>query len=69
LSIAALHELDWVIVGDFRAPQHAREDLALEVPLVAQGVCTAMDDANLVVRAHAEFQRDLVLGFAVGGDD
>jgi len=36
--------------------------------LVAQAVCATLEDADLVVESLDEAERDLVLGFAVGGD-
>jgi hypothetical protein len=35
---------------------------------VAQSVCASLDDADLVVEALDESERDLVLGSAVSGD-
>ena len=48
--------------------QHAGEDFQAQVFLVAQAVCPALDDADLVVEALDEAERDLVFGLAVGGD-
>ena len=48
--------------------QHAGEDLQPQVFLVAQAVGAALDDADLVVEALDEAERDLVLRVAVGGD-
>jgi hypothetical protein len=36
--------------------------------LVAQTVGTPLQDADLVVEVFDETERDLVVGFAVGGD-
>src|SRR3972149_4750875 len=48
--------------------QHAGENLQSQVFLVAQSVCSTLDDADLVVDAFDEAERDFVLGFAIGGD-
>ena len=48
--------------------EHAGEDLEAEVFFVAQAVGAALEDADLVVEPFDEAERDLVLGFAVGGD-
>lgn len=45
-----------------------REDFEAEILLIAQAICPALEDANLVVEPFDEAQRDLVLGLAVGGD-
>src|SRR6266581_577578 len=48
--------------------QHAGENLQPQVLLVAQSVCAALDDADLVVQSFHESERYFVLWFAVGGD-
>ena len=48
--------------------QHACEHFEAKVFLVAQSVCTALDDADLVVESFNESERDLIFGLAVGGD-
>ena len=48
--------------------KHACEDLEPQIFLVAQAVCAALDDADLVVEALDEAERDFVFRLAVGGD-
>ena len=48
--------------------QHAGENLQSQVFLVAQSVCSALDDTNLIVESFHESERDFVLWPAVGGD-
>ena len=48
--------------------QHASQYLEPQILLIAQAVRTTLDDADLVVQSLDEAERDLVLGFAVGGD-
>jgi hypothetical protein len=44
------------------------EDLEPQILFVAQAVCAALDDTNLVVQTFHESKRHLVLWLAVGGD-
>ena len=44
--------------------QHAGENLEPQVLLVAQAVCPALDDADLVIELLDEAERDPVLGSA-----
>src|SRR5229473_1478779 len=48
--------------------QHAGEDLEAEVLFVAEPVRATLQDADLVVQALDEAERDLVLRTAVGRD-
>jgi hypothetical protein len=52
--------------SEFR--QHAGQDLQAQIFFVAQSVGPTLDDADLVVEAFDEAERDLVLRLAVGGD-
>ena len=58
-------------VGDFGTSErwkHACEDLEPQIFLVAQAVGAPLDDADLVVEALNEAERDFVFRLAVGGD-
>jgi hypothetical protein len=58
-------------VGDFGTSdrrQHACEDLEPEIFLISQPVRAALDDADLVVEALDEAERDFVFRLAVCGD-
>src|SRR5450755_2953748 len=55
-------------VSSLEFGQHASEDLQPQVVFVAQSVCSALDDADLVIQALHEAEGDLVLWPAVGGD-
>jgi hypothetical protein len=46
--------------------QHAGEDFEPQVLLIAQPVGTTLDDADFVIQAFDEAERDFVLRFAVG---
>src|SRR5487761_2409344 len=48
--------------------EHASEYLEPQIFLVAQSVCAALDDANLVVQTFHEPKRDLILCLAIGSD-
>src|SRR5271157_5815875 len=48
--------------------QHAGENLEAEIFFVAQAVGSALEDADFIVEAFDEAERDLVFRFAVGGD-
>ena len=48
--------------------QHAGENLEAEIFFVAQPVGSSLKDADFIVEAFDEAERDLVLRFAVGGD-
>jgi len=48
--------------------EHASEYLEPQIFLVAQSVCAALDDANLVVQSFDESKRDLVLWLAVSSN-
>src|SRR5262245_13804487 len=48
--------------------QHAGEDLQAEILLVPEPVRAALEDADLVVQALDEAERDLVVRMAVGRD-
>jgi hypothetical protein len=63
-----LPEVVWVNLGILQSRKHAGKDLEPQVFFVAQSVCAALDDADLVVEAFHEAERDLVLGLAIGSD-
>src|SRR5258708_15926232 len=48
--------------------KHACENLEAEIFFVAQAVGASLEDSDFVVEAFDEAERDLVFGFAVGGD-
>src|SRR3989442_11634735 len=58
----------WVIWVILERWEHASEDLEPQILFVAQAVCAALDDTNLVVQTFHESKRHLVLWLAVGGD-
>ena len=48
--------------------QHAGENFKTEIFFVAQSVGSSLEDADFIVEAFDETERDFVLRFAVGGD-
>jgi hypothetical protein len=48
--------------------EHASENLEPQILLILQPVCPALDNADLVVQALDEPERDLVLRLAESGD-
>jgi diadenosine tetraphosphate (Ap4A) HIT family hydrolase/HKD family nuclease len=60
--------IEWVFSATSERWKHACEDLEPQIFLVAQAVCAALDDADLVVEALDEAERDFVFRLAVGGD-
>ena len=48
--------------------EHAGQDLEAEIIRITQPVSATLEDADFVVEAFDETERDLVFRFAVGGD-
>src|SRR5665647_3423835 len=63
-----LRDVVWVFWATSERWKHACEHVEPQLVLVAQTVGAALDDADLVVEALDEAERDLVFGLAVGGD-
>src|SRR6266849_4505494 len=45
-----------------------QENIEAEIFVASQTVCSSLEDADFVVEAFDEAERDLVFGFAIGGD-
>ncbi len=50
LFIVGLQEIEWVM-GHLNRWEHAIENLESQVLLIAQSICAALDDANLIVES------------------
>lgn len=68
LIIIVHQRIEWVFSATSERWKHACEDLEPQIFLVAQALCAVLDDADLVVEALDEAEREFVFRLAVGGD-